>query len=85
MTLHPALGFTGFSKSSCTKQKVCKSQDSFIGIRLGVVVVAQKKKYAYPRNLLSHIRLGLVVVARTEKYANPRNLEPVLRISKDFL
>ena len=47
--------------------------------------VVQKKKYAYPRNLLSHIRLGLVVVARTEKYANPMNLEPVLRISKDFL
>ena len=44
-----------------------------------------KKKYAYPRNLLSHIRLRLVVVARTEKYANPRNLEPVLRISKDSL
>ena len=35
---------------SCTKKKVCISQESDIDIRLGLFLVVQAKKYAYPRN-----------------------------------
>ena len=35
---------------SCTKKKACISQESDIDIRLGLFLVVQAKKYAYPRN-----------------------------------
>ena len=35
---------------SCTQKKVCISQESDIDIRLGLFLVVQAKKYAYPRN-----------------------------------
>ena len=49
--LHPGAGFPGYSKSSCTKEKVCISQESFIPYTFRACCGCTKKKYVYPRNL----------------------------------
>ena len=41
---------------SCPQKKACISEESFIDIRLGFVVVVQTKKYPYPTNLQPFIQ-----------------------------
>ena len=80
----------------CTKNKVCISEESFIDIRLGFVVVVQIKKYAYPRNLEPFLHdfkgfplepaSGTQTQPAAAKAQTSRHvLNIFLRVSKDFL